>query len=84
MSKGHKAGYLIFLKEDADSAFSDTEASPLKSGESLEDAVSHYEREIIVKTYKSTGSVKEAAEVLKLNRRTLSSKMKKLGIDIDE
>lgn len=84
MSKGRKVGYLIFLKEDADSAFSDSEASPLKSGESLEDAVSHYEREIIVKAYKSTGSVKDTAEVLRINRRTLSSKMKKLGISIDE
>jgi two-component system, NtrC family, response regulator AtoC len=53
-----------------------------KRTETLEDRVDGYEKNLILEALKETGGNKmKAAEVLKVNRATLMSKIKKYGID---
>lgn len=79
MSKGRKSGFLIFCGKMGD-------GSPELSGitGSLAERIETFERQVIVNAIQAAPSLGEAAFALGLNRQSLKSRLKKLGIETEK
>jgi transcriptional regulator with PAS, ATPase and Fis domain len=84
ISSGKKSGFLIFCDKKGLDFEELIVAGVDLRGESLPNIVEAVERQIIIGAIRKGKDLDESAELLKLTKQALSSKIKKFGIELDK
>jgi transcriptional regulator with PAS, ATPase and Fis domain len=84
ISSGKKSGFLIFCDKKGLDFEELVVAGVDLRGESLQSIVEAVERQIIIGAIRKGKNLDESAELLKLTRQGLSSKIKKFGIELSK